>query len=104
LINEKIIVTAPVAHADLIRAAIGKAGGGQVGKYSFCSFSVRGIGRFLPNDGANPAIGEVGKLEEVEEDRIEITVSDELVDTVVSAIRAVHPYEEPVIDIYTLTR
>jgi hypothetical protein len=98
----KIVVTVPIADADKVRQAIGEAGGGKVGNYSFCSFSVRGVGRFLPGDGARPAIGEVGKLEEVEEEQIEITCADELVADVVAAIRAAHPYEEPAIDIYPL--
>ena len=31
-------------------------------------------GQFLPLEGANPAIGEVGKPEHVEEDRVEVLV------------------------------
>ena len=92
----------PVESADKVRQAMGEAGGGKVGNYSFCSFSVRGTGRFLPGAGAHPAIGEVGKLEEVEEERIEVNCADELVADVISAIRRVHPYEEPAIDIYLL--
>ncbi len=63
---------------------------------------MRGIGRFLPGDDAHPAIGEVGRLEEVEEERIEVNCADELVTDVVAAIRAAHPYEEPAIDVYPL--
>lgn len=99
---KKLTVTVPVSDADKVRQAIGEAGGGKVGNYSFCSFSVRGVGRFLPNKGAHPAVGKVGKLEEVEEERIEVTCDDELVADVVATIRHVHPYEEPVIDIYPL--
>ncbi len=99
---KKIVVTVPVESADNVRQVIGEAGGGKIGNYSFCSFSVRGIGRFLPGEGAHPAIGEVGKLEEVEEERIEVNCDDTLVADVVAAIRAVHPYEEPAIDIYPL--
>lgn len=65
-----------------------------------CSFSVKGTGRFLPIDGANPAIGQVGKLEEATEERIEITCDSESVKAVVTAIRIAHSYEEPAIDIY----
>lgn len=99
---KKIIVTAPVIEADMIRKAIGEAGGGKIGNYSFCSFSTRGTGRFLPNDDAHPAVGEVGKLEEVEEERIEVSCDDSLVAEVVAAIRQAHPYEEPAIDVYSL--
>lgn len=102
---KKIIVTAPVGEAaDKVRQAMGETGAGKVGNYSFCSFSVRGVGRFLPCDGAHPAIGEVGKLEEVEEERIEVNCVDELVADVVAAIRRVHPYEEPAVDIYPLEK
>ncbi|MDE1919802.1 MAG: hypothetical protein KGH56_03905 [Patescibacteria group bacterium] len=99
---KKIIVTAPVADAYKLRQAIGAAGGGKVGNYSFCSFSMRGVGRFLPDEGAHPAIGEVGRLEEVEEERIEVSCDDALVAKVVDAIHHTHPYEEPVIDIFSL--
>ena len=67
----KIIVFVPLTHADIVRQAIGDAGGGKIGNYSHCSFSSNGIGRFKPLEGAHPAIGEVGKFEEVQEERIE---------------------------------
>jgi len=42
-----------------------------MGFYSHCSYSVVGIGRFKPLEGAHPNIGEVGKVAKVEEERIE---------------------------------
>mgnify|MGYP001605250821 CR=1 FL=1 len=98
----KLIVTAPLSHADVVREAIGEAGGGKIGNYSFCSFSTVGIGRFKPDQGANPAIGEVGQFEQVEEERIEVTVHEDVLDDVIAAIKKVHPYEEVVIDVYKL--
>ena len=35
----KIAVNVPESHADALREAIGKAGAGKIGNYSFCSFS-----------------------------------------------------------------
>ena len=98
----KIIVYVPVSHADAVREAMGKAGAGKSDKYSFCSFSTRGVGRFKPEAGAKPAIGEIGKLEEVEEERIEITCAADSVKEVMAAIKSAHPYEEAAIDIYSL--
>lgn len=100
--NYKVVVTVPEDEADKLREAIGGAGGGKVGNYTHCSFSVKGTGRFLPVDGAKPAIGQVGQLEEVAEERIEITCDSESVKAVVAAIREAHSYEEPAIDIYEL--
>jgi hypothetical protein len=98
----KLIVFVPESHADAVREAMGKAGAGKIGKYSFCSFTTKGIGRFLPEDGANPAIGSVGKLETVEEERIEVACTKKHVHDVIKAIKSVHPYEEVVVDIYPM--
>jgi hypothetical protein len=100
--NVKIVVYVPEENADSVRDAIGNAGGGKIGNYTFCSFSSKGVGRFLPGSGANPAIGEVGKLESVQEERIEVTCSRDLAAEVITAIKAVHPYEEVALDVYNL--
>ncbi len=98
----KLIVTVPETHADIIREAIGKTGLDNVGNYSFCSFSTKGIGRFKPLDGASPSIGAIGKLEQVVEERIEISCTSDGVQEIIAAIKSVHPYEQPVIDTYPL--
>ncbi len=100
--QHKIVVYVPLTHADKVREAIGVAGGGKLGNYSFCSFSTKGIGRFKPEADAKPAIGEVGKFEEVEEERIEVTCDADLVGDVVAAIKQSHPYEEIAMDVYPL--
>lgn len=100
--NYKVVVTVPEDEADKLREAIGSAGGGKVGNYTHCSFSIKGTGRFLPVGGANPTVGQVGQLEEVTEERIEISCDSDSVKAVVAVIRAAHSYEEPAIDIYEL--
>lgn len=99
-ICSKIVVTVPLTHADSVREAIGAAGGGRLGKYSYCSFSIRGVGRFRPEAGARPHIGSVGKMEEVEEERIEVTCDRALVPDVIAAIKRAHPYEEVALDVW----
>lgn len=94
----RVVTYVPRSSADAVRDAIGKAGGGKVGNYSHCSFSAPGTGRFIPLDGAKPAIGAQGVLEAVEEDRIEFYCERELLDVVAAAIRSAHPYEEVPID------
>lgn len=98
----KLIFTVPVANADECRKAIGVAGAGKYKNYSFCSFSTKGVGRFKPEKGAHPAIGEVGKFSEVEEERIECQVDAEVVNNVIIALKKVHPYEEIAYDLYPL--
>lgn len=98
----KIVVSAPLSHADQVREAIGLAGAGCVGNYTFCSFSSRGTGRSKPGAGAHPTIGTVGKIEEIEEERIEVTCPKNLVAETIAAIKRVHPYEQLVLDVYEL--
>jgi hypothetical protein len=98
----KIVVFVPKSHTDIVRKAMGDAGAGKIGNYSHCSYSVDGVGRFLPLEGANPTIGEVGKPEEVQEERIECICDQGKAKDVISAMRKAHPYEEVAFDIYPL--
>lgn len=98
----KIVVYVPTAHGDALRAAMGAAGAGKIGNYTHCTFTLKGTGRFLPGEGANPTIGEVGKLEEVEEERIETVCDESVIRHVLRAIKEAHPYEEPATQVYQL--
>lgn len=98
----KIVVTVPESHADAVRDAAGKAGAGKLGRYSFCSFSVKGTGRFRPDAGAKPYAGSVGQLESVAEERIEFTCDRDILESVIAHIRKAHPYEEIALDVYPL--
>lgn len=98
----KIVVFVPESHANKVRETLGQAGAGFVGNYSHTSFSVKGVGRFLPRIGAHPSIGEVGRLEEVKEERIETVCYKEDLEKIIKAVKKVHPYEEMVMDVYPL--
>ena len=98
----KIVVYVPESHANQLREAMGDAGAGKIGNYSHCTFTIKGTGRFRPEEGANPTIGSVGKLEEVAEERIETVCAGDKLDGVLKAIREVHPYEEPATDVYPI--
>src|SRR5690348_10709080 len=98
----KIVTFVPETHADIVREAIGNAGGGRIGNYTHCTFSVKGVGRFKPTEGADPTIGAIGSLESVEEERIEFVCERELARKVIEEVRRVHPYEEVPFDVYSL--
>ncbi len=100
--NVKIVVFVPETHTDMVREAMGKAGAGVIGNYSFCTFSTKGIGRFKSEQGANPHIGKIGKSEEVVEERIETVCPREKLEAVIKAIKEVHPYDEVALDVYPL--
>ena len=99
---DKIVVFAPVEAADRVRAALAEAGAGAIGDYDSCTFTSPGEGRFRPLPGANPAIGEVGRPERVEEVRIETVCARDRRAAALAAMVAAHPYEEPAHDVIEL--
>ncbi|MBW3084460.1 GTP cyclohydrolase 1 type 2 [Austwickia sp. TVS 96-490-7B] len=95
-----IVVFAPVEAADVIRDAAAHAGAGAIGAYRACSFTASGEGRFLPTAGATPTIGHVGVPEVVAESRIEVVCPRRQAREALTAMLAVHPYEEPAHHVY----
>lgn len=100
--TDKWAIYVPAENADAVRAGVFAAGAGEIGEYSQCSWSIAGTGQFLPGDAASPAIGNVGAVERVVEDRVEVIAPARLRAQVLSALRAAHPYEEPAFDIFAL--
>lgn len=98
----KIVVFVPESHADRIRRTLADAGGGHIGKYDFCSFSMKGTGRFRGQASAKPFIGKSGRITKIKEERIETICSWSKVKKVLAALKKIHPYEEPAVDIYPL--
>src|SRR5690606_15865388 len=70
--TDKWVVMVPSDAVDAVRAGLFAAGAGALGNYRECCWSTSGTGQFRPVDGADPAIGSVGDLERVPEDRIEV--------------------------------
>ncbi len=99
----KLVVFVPVSDAEKVRNALFEAGGGTIGKYSECSFSTKGTGTFRPSEGTDPHIGEIGKRETLEEEKIEIIFPVYLKDKMVEAMLKAHPYEEVAYDLLQLS-
>jgi dinuclear metal center YbgI/SA1388 family protein len=100
--NCKLVVFVPVDAVNKVADAIFAAGAGAIGNYSRCSFRVKGEGTFLPEEGATPTIGKVGRDESVAEIRLESIVPADKIGVVISAMRQAHPYEEPAFDVIRL--
>lgn len=98
----KIVVFVPRGHEDAVRNALSAAGAGWIGNYSHCTFQAAGTGTFLAHEGADPFLGQVGKLEKAEEFRLETIVPERLARKAVAAMIRAHPYEEVAYDLYPL--
>lgn len=98
----KLVVFVPVGHEEAVRTALAGAGAGHIGNYSHCTFQTPGTGTFLPLAGTKPFIGEQGKLESVQEIRLETILPESRVRRAVAAMQKAHPYEEVAYDLYPL--
>jgi hypothetical protein len=98
----KLVWFVPADALDATREAVFDAGAGRIGDYERCSWYTAGTGTFLGGEETEPALGERGREEHVPELRVETVVPEELVEDVVDALRAAHPYEEPAYDLYPL--
>lgn len=88
-------VQVPAAHTEAVAAALFAAGAGGSGNYRDCAVTTPSTGQFRPVDGANPAVGSLGALTRVAEDRLEVVAPPGRRAAVLAALRAAHPYEEP---------
>src|SRR5690606_35054579 len=71
---KKLAVFVPRTHVDTVRDALFEAGAGAIGRYDQCSYNTVGYGTFRAVEGANPAIGDIGLQERVEETKIEVVI------------------------------
>ena len=98
----KVWLTCPKENSNSLRVAIGDAGIGKIGNYSHCSFVTEGKGYFKPAAGADPTIGSVGKLEEVNEVVIEFVCEESQLPKLRQILDDIHPYEEVAVDVFPL--
>lgn len=99
----KLAFFVPPSHLDAVKEAVFATGAGRIGNYDSCCWQTLGQGQFRPLSGSNPAIGEQGQLETVEEYRVELVCADELIAAAVKALVEAHPYEEPAYDVWQLS-
>ena len=98
----KIEVFIPPEFVEKLGDALSEVGAGRIGSYDHCLSITPVRGCWRPLAGALPYQGQVGKIELADESKVEVTCRWELVAEAVRAIRAVHPYEEPVIQVIPL--
>jgi hypothetical protein len=93
----QIVVGVPHTHLYALLEAMAAAGAGELGEYTHCSYASEGVGRFRPSAAAHPALGAKETINEVPEVRVETICDADKVKRVLAAIRAAHPYEEPML-------
>ncbi|OBT92297.1 hypothetical protein VE01_09521 [Pseudogymnoascus verrucosus] len=106
LTRYKLVFFVPPSSLSACKTAIFAAGAGRYpgpGSYTEVCWTTLGTGQFRPGDAAKPAIGTVGKLEVLEEVRVEtLCQGEEVVRRAVEALKSAHPYEEVAYDVVKL--
>lgn len=98
----KLVVFVPPNVIEKVSDAMFSAGAGNIGDYSRCSYRTSGQGTFFGGEATQPTIGEPGRMEYVEEIRLETVVPLTVLPAVLTAVVRAHPYEEPAFDVYPL--
>lgn len=98
----KLEIFIPQDYSLQLRDELAKIGVGRLGNYDHCVAITPVQGYFRPLPGAEPFEGEVGKINEQMEHKLEVNCERALVDEALKVIRSVHPHEEPLVNIIPL--
>jgi len=102
--ERKLVTYCPEDKIEELRLALSSVGCGRIGEYEQCSFTTKGTGTFIGNEGTHPTHGEAEVLQKVEECRFEMVVSTKALSLAIQALRQFHPYEEPALEVHALEK
>jgi hypothetical protein len=89
-----LVFYVPESHLEIVKEALFLAGAGKYQKYDSCCFQTKGVGQFRPLKNAKPHLGQIGRVERLEEWKVELIISKSSIKAVLEALLASHPYEE----------
>src|SRR5215470_2581524 len=87
----KLEIFVPQEYALKIRDQLAKIRVGRIGDYDHC-VAIYTV----------PFTGEIGRIQETTEAKVEVNCKRELVNEAINIIRRVHPYEEPLVNVIPL--
>lgn len=92
----------PSDDKERVKKALFRVGVGKYENYECCSFETLGVGQFKPINSANPHIGSLDELEYVQEYKVEMICSDELIEEAIRVLKETHPYEEVAYEVFRM--
>ncbi len=98
----KLEIFIPKTHLAALRDALRSVDAGHVGNYDSCLSYSEVTGCFRPLPGSAPYLGQQNTVECAEEYKVDALCLRSRVDETLRAIKKVHPYEVPVINVIEL--
>ena len=100
----KLEIFIPETHLAALHKTLRALDAGHIGNYDSCMSYSRVIGTWRPLNGTHPYSGIEGEISSEPEIKAEVTCRVEDIDEIIAAVKAIHPYEEPVINAIPLLR
>lgn len=100
----KLEIFIPETHLPALQRALQEVDAGHIGSYDCCLSYSPVTGCWRPLAGTSPYLGTVGEISSEPELKVEVTCLTERADLTVDAVKGIHPYEEPVINVIPLYR
>ena len=98
----KLEIFIPETHLKKLQTALQKADAGHLGNYDSCLSYSKVIGTWRPLTGAQPYLGKLNEISQEPELKVEVCIWLKNLDKTITAIKEIHPYEEPVINVIPL--
>lgn len=98
----QIFFYVPASHLEMVKQAMFEAGAGSLANYSQCCWQTLGQGQYLPNQAAQPFLGEKNKLCHEAEYKVEMLCLAKDLQLTIEALKKSHPYEEPAYGVVAL--
>ena len=98
----KLEIYIPEAHFPQLQKALQSVDAGHIGNYDSCLSYAPVMGTWRPLTGTHPYIGKQDEISCEAELKVEVTILAEKLMETVAAVKAVHPYEEPVKNVIPL--
>lgn len=100
----KLEIFVPASHFSAVQTALAESDAGHIGAYDQCLSYSPVTSFWRPLAGTHPYLGTENTLCQTEEFKVEVTCRTEQVEEIMQAVKAAHPYEEPVINVIPLYR
>lgn len=98
----KLEIFIPESHLEVLAETLRAVDAGHIGRYDGCFSYVPVTGCWRPLPGSVPYLGREGELSREPELKVEVTCLRSRAAETVVAVKRVHPYEEPVINVIPL--